>query len=223
MNLSGLEVARNELRVVIVGTGHHARTIWDMLVNVLGVEVVGFTDPDPALAGRPLCGVEVLGGDEIISELQVGGRIDGAVMGIGNRSMSVRGRVYRHLTEAGIRFLSVIHSTAIVSSTARLGQGVVIFAGAVVNSFARLGDNVVINTGAIVEHDCIVGDHSYISSGATLPGNVRVGEGAFVGAAGIVIPEIQVGRWTTVGAGAVVIRDVPDGWKVVGVPARRIE
>ena len=38
----------------------------------------------------------------------------------------------------------------------------------------------------------------------------------------VVIPGIKIGAWAVVGAGSVVIRDVPDGAKVAGNPARPI-
>ncbi len=49
-----------------------------------------------------------------------------------------------------------------------------------------------------------------------------VGEGAFVGSGTLLVAPVTVGREALTGAGAVVTRDVPDGAKVVGVPARQI-
>jgi bifunctional UDP-N-acetylglucosamine pyrophosphorylase/glucosamine-1-phosphate N-acetyltransferase len=49
-----------------------------------------------------------------------------------------------------------------------------------------------------------------------------VGDGAFVGSGSLLVAPVSVGRQALTGAGAVVTRDVADGAKVVGVPARQI-
>jgi bifunctional UDP-N-acetylglucosamine pyrophosphorylase/glucosamine-1-phosphate N-acetyltransferase len=49
-----------------------------------------------------------------------------------------------------------------------------------------------------------------------------VGDGTFVGSGTLLVAPVHVGRQALTGAGAVVTRDVADGAKVVGVPARQI-
>ena len=46
--------------------------------------------------------------------------------------------------------------------------------------------------------------------------------GAMIGAGAVIRPEIVIGSNAVVGAGAVVTKEVPDGAKVVGNPARQI-
>lgn len=50
-----------------------------------------------------------------------------------------------------------------------------------------------------------------------------VGDGASIGAGATILPGITIGKNALVGAGAVVTRDVPDGWTVVGNPAKKLE
>lgn len=117
---------------------------------------------------------------------------------------------------------SVIHPSANISTTARLGAGAAVMAGVTVNASATTGTHVILNTGCVVEHDCIIGDFVHISPHATLCGNVQVGEGTHIGAGATIIQGIKVGQWATIGAGAVIIEDVPDRAVVVGVPGRII-
>jgi len=49
-----------------------------------------------------------------------------------------------------------------------------------------------------------------------------IDEGAFIGSDTMLVAPVRVGRSAVTGAGAVVTRDVPDGAKVSGVPAREI-
>jgi bifunctional UDP-N-acetylglucosamine pyrophosphorylase/glucosamine-1-phosphate N-acetyltransferase len=46
-------------------------------------------------------------------------------------------------------------------------------------------------------------------------------DGAFIGSDTMLVAPVRVGRKAATGAGSVVTRDVPDGAKVAGVPARR--
>jgi acetyltransferase-like isoleucine patch superfamily enzyme len=81
---------------------------------------------------------------------------------------------------------------------------------------------VILNTAAVVDHDCVIGDHVHVSPGARVAGGVTVGEGSHIGMGAIVIQGLRIGAGVLVAAGAVVLRDVPDGYRVAGVPARNM-
>jgi len=51
---------------------------------------------------------------------------------------------------------------------------------------------------------------------------VTVGEGSHIGIGATILQGVRIGTNAVVGAGAVVLRDVPDGDRVAGVPARSI-
>lgn len=121
---------------------------------------------------------------------------------------------------AGVTWARVRHPSATVSRRAEVGAGVYLGARCVVNIRAVIGDHAIINTGAIIEHECRIGANAHIGPGAVLCGNVTVGDGTLVGAGARVIPGVQIGAGCVVGAGAVVVRDMPDGSRAVGVPAR---
>jgi putative colanic acid biosynthesis acetyltransferase WcaF len=67
------------------------------------------------------------------------------------------------------------------------------------------------------------GTHDFTQPGMPLvTGKIVVGDDAFVGARAFIMPGIRIGARSIVGAGSVVTKDVPDGWKVAGNPARQI-
>lgn len=126
-------------------------------------------------------------------------------------------------TALSCRFGTVVHPSAVISPTCRIGEGTVIMAGVVINAETIVGRHVIVNTSASVDHDCMIGDYAHISPNATLCGGVTIGEGTQVGAGATVIPNVSVGQWVVIGAGSVVTRDIPDGAVVVGVPGRARE
>jgi len=210
------------MRAIGIGAGGHARMLLEALRGRDDVEIVGLVDADPAMKGRSVLGVRVLGGDEMLAELARTG-VHHAFLGVGGvGDNSRRSTVFESARALGFEFLSVVHPTAIVSPSADIGEGSCVFPGAIVGAGTRLGRNVIINTGAIVEHDCTLGDHVHVASGAVLAGGVSVEEGAHVGAGATVKQGVHIGRGAVVGLGAAVIDDVPDGATVAGVPAKPI-
>ena len=208
-------------RFLIWGAGGHGRVVAD-LVRACGHDLAGFADGEVGKLGRvvePGGARAILDERELLKLLDGGGelpdRVDAVALGIGdNRArMAALGRL------AGRCAQPLVHPSAVVSPSAVLGRGTVVFPLAVVNAGARIGDAVIVNSAAVVEHDCALAGGVHLSPHATLAGNVSVGERSWVGAGATVIQNLEIGADATVGAGAVVIRNVPPGCTVVGVPA----
>ncbi|CAG1010672.1 UDP-N-acetylbacillosamine N-acetyltransferase [Phycisphaerales bacterium] len=197
--------------VVLIGGGGHALVVGEAIGD--GAEIVGFFDDNPEAVFRARFGVERLGALSAIPDDMEAWYI----LALGNLSVRRRLLVDRL---AGARTFGITHRTAFVSGSASVGRGVYVGPNAVVHSFATVADHAIINSGAIVEHDCVIGENSHVAPGAVLGGNVTVGADTLVGLGARVIPGVKVGAGCVVGAGAVVIRDVGDGERVVGVPAR---
>ena len=190
----------------------------DALLASSGV-IVGIVDPNPALAGTKILGVPVLGGDDVVdeyppSQVQL-------VNGLGSVGLPIkRQQLFEKFKGLGYNFAAVVHPTAVVASDVVLSEGVQVMAGAVIQPGCRIGINSVINTRASVDHDCIISDHVHISPGVTLSGGISVGVCSHIGTGATVIQGISIGNGCLVAAGAVVTKDIADGAKVRGVPAR---
>lgn len=206
--------------VLIWGGGGHGKVVADIL-RACGHTVVGFVDADPTKLGQlvePGGGRVVIAQDLFLERVRAGVLVGAVALAIGRNP--TRLDCLRALSEVMVP--AFVHPSAIVSDSAGVGRGTVVFARAVINAAARIGDAVIINTGAIVEHDCVVGDGAHLSPGAVLTGGVSVGARSWIGAGATLIPGVRIGKDVIVGAGAVVLRDVPDGATVAGVPARII-
>jgi sugar O-acyltransferase (sialic acid O-acetyltransferase NeuD family) len=118
--------------------------------------------------------------------------------------------------------INAIHKNASISTTAKLGNGIMIGDGCIINACSFIGDGVICNTQTVIEHECMIGRYSHIAPGAVLCGNVEVGEQTFIGAKSVVREGVKIGNNVTIGAGSVIIKDIPDNLKVVGNPQRFI-
>jgi sugar O-acyltransferase (sialic acid O-acetyltransferase NeuD family) len=210
-------------KVVVFGTGGTSIDIVDTLhdLNAAGIgpryECVAFLDDNPALWGTTLAGVPVIG--SLATARQFADCY--FVNGIGSD------RNFRNkpdlIAASGVpdeRFVTLIHPTASVSRTARIGRGTVILQQVTVTSNVRIGDHVVILPQSIISHDDVIGDYTCITGGVCLSGNVRVGRCCYLGTRSAIKNGVDIGDGSLVGMGSVVIRSVPANSVVVGNPAR---
>jgi len=205
--------------LVIIGAGGNTRVIIDMITHNPGYRVVALLDDDPALLGRHMMGVPVVGPRMTLGALTRRG-VRQAVVGIvGATSVILRRQICRETREAGFEIPSIHHPSAIVAESAVMGTGLLIMAGAIVNPCATIEDDVLINTGSIVEHDCVIEQGAFLGPGVKLAGNTRVGRYAFVGIGAVSVPGIRIGEESLVAAGAVLTRDIPARHFARGVPA----
>ncbi len=207
-------MGRPELgKLLVIGGGGHAWVVTEA-ARAQGWRVLGFFDDDPAAVvdeQTPRLGS--------IPELRAGAD-DAARAIIALGSLEVRARLLR---EMGGLFATVVHPLAHVSPSAAVAEGTFIGATGVVQGRATIGPHCIINTGAIIEHDCRLERNVHVAPRAALGGNVRVGGDTLIGLGASVRPGVRIGSGCIIGVGAAVVRDVKDGERVVGVPARAVE
>lgn len=133
---------------------------------------------------------------------------------------AARARIVQQLWAKGGRPLSVVHPSAVIAPSVRLGTGTLVCAGAVLNPDVEIGENVIVNTCASVDHDCVVGANVHICPGVRLAGGVVIGSGSMLGLGVVVLPGVTIGEGCVVGAGSVVNRSLPPHVVAYGNPAR---
>lgn len=200
--------------VVIIGGGGHAKVVIENL-RASGKTVAAIVDADPT--SREVLGVPVVGDDLKLAALREQGLSELFVAIGANRLREKLGLKARGL---GFTLVNAIHPSAVISPSARMGEGVAVMAGVAINADSLVGDLVIINTGAVVDHDCVLGAACHLGPASALAGGVTIGDRAFLGVGARAIPGISIGADTTVGAGGVVLRDLPDSVLAVGVPAK---
>ncbi|HET6467913.1 MAG TPA: NeuD/PglB/VioB family sugar acetyltransferase [Geminicoccaceae bacterium] len=206
-------------RLLLFGTGGHAREIVALAAAAGTATPVAFIDDDAGCQGRWLGRLEILAFDAALARFP-----DAAVLpAVGDPAL--RERLAGRIAAAGRPVLTLFHPTVTLAGTAVTGPGTVVFAGCAVSVDVAIGAHVHLNLHCTVSHDSVLEDFVTLAPGARICGNVRVGRGASVGSGATVIngrPDrpLLVGAGAVIGAGACVVRDVPPGATVVGVPAR---
>lgn len=211
---------------VIIGTGGHAQVIWSAWkaakaqkanypVNVVAwLEKGDYAGPDFFL-DLPV----YLDTEEGWATLQRQ-EITHCYLGAGMvKASPQRWRIIEQLVRKGLKPLTLIHPSAIISPDATIEDGCFIGARAVIQPFSAVERASIVNTGAIVEHHAHVGYNTHIAPGVVLCGNAQVGNHVMVGAGAVVIQQASIGDEATIGAGSVVIQDVPSRVVAVGSPA----
>ena len=185
--------------IVLVVFGGHAKSVADCIEREGKYHIVGYTDMQESDSRY-----SYLGTDEKLKAIFDDG-VKNAAIGIGYMGKgAVRQHLYASLKQIGFYLPVITDPSAIVSSTAIVGEGTFIGKCSVINAEASIGKMAIINTKALVEHECVVDDFSHVAVGAVLCGQVKVGEAAFIGANATVIQCRQIESNTIVPAGATI-------------------
>lgn len=127
------------------------------------------------------------------------------------------------LLNKNVEFLTLIHKDAIISPTAKIGKGCIIFGGVSISVNVTVGNFVTFQRYSTIGHDAVIGDYCMFNSFSFMGGYSKIGEGSELSTHSQIIPHVSVGKNCMVGAGSVVIRKVKDNTSVFGVPAKKIE
>lgn len=203
--------------LVIYGSGGHGKVVADAALCA-GWHVLGFADDDPGKRDALVLGLPVvaIGFDSTIAYCRA--QNSHAVIALGDNR--VRQRVFDAACRAQVEMATIIHPSAVISPSAAIGHGSVVFAHAVVNPASTIGCNVIINTGATIDHDNVIGDHAHVAPGAHTGGTVQLGAGAMLGVGASVRNHVSIGEWSIIGIGAAVVADIPARVVAFGNPAR---
>ncbi|MCW8877877.1 MAG: acetyltransferase [Kangiellaceae bacterium] len=194
-------------KLVILGSGGHARVLFDILTQQ-SKEVSAIVSPEDNLENGMFNGIPHYTNDDYVIENFDSKEIK-LVNGVGALPrQKLRTELFEKFRQKGFKFETVVDHRAIVSPHAEIKEGAQIMPGAIIQSGAQIGFNSIVNSGAIIEHDCVVGDFNHVAPGVTLSGGVRLAESVHVGSGATIIQGITVSKNAVVGAGAIVSKPV---------------
>jgi len=196
--------------IAIIGAGGHAKVLVDLINKLNNYKIIGFYDDN---SNSKLYNLKYLG-----RIIDIDASIEYFIIGIGNDR--IRKKIYEE--NKNIKWVTLIHPSAILSDSISIECGTVICAGVIIQPDVEVGKHCILNTGCSIDHECVIGDFSSICPQATICGQVKIGEVCFIGANATIIQCIELGNDCIIGAGSVVIKNVDNFTKVVGNPGRKI-
>ena len=201
-------------RIMIIGAGGHGKVVAD-IAKQNGYKEILFLDDD--ISRKTNGRYQVVGTGNDIDRYKE--KYDFFVA-VGDND--TREWITVKLSKMNIEQPILIHPSATIDETVKIGEGTVIMANAVINADSKIGRGCIINTSATVDHDCIIDDYVHISPGAHIAGGVQIGRKTWIGAGSTVINNVIVCEQCIVGAGSVVIKDIAECGTYVGSPARKV-
>jgi len=205
-------------RILIVGAGGFGREVLLWARDAWpahAAKIAGFLSADADRLNGHGCPLPIVA-DPSRFEPEPG---DALLLAIG--IPETRRQVAESLLAKNAEFLTLIHPTAIIAPTARVGTGSILCPYAIVSDAASLGRFALLNYHASLGHDASVGDFAVLSPYATLGGNAHIADDVFMGMHATVGPGKRVGARSKVSANSCALADAPQDSLIFGVPGRR--
>lgn len=105
---------------------------------------------------------------------------------------------------------TIIHPSAVVAKSAKIGKGCLIMAHATISTNAVLGDQCVVNYNASVGHDSVLEGNNFVQPGARVSGNCLIGYSTLIGSNSFVYQNVKIGRESLIDAMTYVHDDVKE-------------
>lgn len=208
-------------KLLIIGTGGHAKSALDCISLTKKYEVVGLID-DFIPFGEERHGIPVVGCvDDVALMVKESETPLKVHIAIGDNQ--ARKKIFIRIGLDGELYANVIHPTAYISNIdVFIGSGVFIGAFAFINAGSSVSTFALINSHASVDHDCCIGYFSSLAPAATLAGTVNVGALTQLSMGVNVGPKVKIGSNCIIGGGSFVKNNVPDNTYGFGVPFKAI-
>lgn len=207
--------------LIIISAGHFGREVFtwagQAILQGAPLAIKGFLDDRPNI----LQGLDHYG--PILSSVEGYSPEPNDVFLCAVGDPKVKQDYCRQVLKKGGTFATLIHPTALVGPSVRIGAGSIICPFTQLSCGIDVGRFVALGTFSSVGHDSAIGEYCQISGHCGINGNAVLEEGAFLGSHAVILPDARVGAWAYVGAGSVVLKRVKPGTKVFGNPARPIE
>ena len=186
-------------QVIILGAGTMAQEVTDLINDIGQDEVVGYCVNQGWKKDLTLLGKKVYYVDDLIYWLDRA-KVIRAIF-----SPESYGFI-KKVENMGFDFTSVIHPSASISKSAKIGKGVI------VNRLVAIGYGTVISSHCLINRGCTIGHHCFLEEGVTLgpgvniAGNVQVGKRTLIGMGSNVIQNAIIGSNRRIRANSLVLK-----------------
>lgn len=200
--------------ITIFGAGGHTRSLIALL-NDTGFDIDGVFDDNYNKTEK-----EFINGYEVFGTLEDYNFRNKVILSTGDNKL--RKALFQKYNDHLLK-TNVIHSSATIDSTVKMGESNFVFTNAILNVNASIGNNNIINTAAIIEHESSIGSHNHISVGTIICGRVKIGNNCFIGAGSVINDKISICSDVTIGSNSTVLNSITEPGVYVGSPIRKVK
>jgi len=143
------------------------------------------------------CDKKTFGADSLPGLTEPTGRVS-YILGVVD--IQLRVNIERACRTAGWEPVSIVHPSAMISKSAKIGPGCFVASGCAVSVNAELGSHCLVHFNSTIGHDAVLGAHCTVLPGARISGQVRLGAGVMVGSNAVVFQHLQVGELSQIDA-----------------------
>jgi sugar O-acyltransferase (sialic acid O-acetyltransferase NeuD family) len=206
--------------LVIIGASGFAREMYDLALTCFANDpnfiIKGFLSDGPS-------NIEAMGYPAVLGKVAEYEIRPDDVFFCGIGKVSDRKKTVEIILSKGGKFINLIHPTAVISPSVKLGIGVGIKAFCVLASDVTVEDFTFMQSSVIMGHDVHIGKFCQINSFAFFAGYSRVHDLVSINAGVKLIQKAVVEEGAIVGMGSVVLNKVKKGTTVFGIPAKRLD
>ena len=210
-------------KIIIFGTGDHARVVFSEIIRLKNFKILGFTD-ELLNKGKV---VEVykkkeyknLGGLNSVEKYK---KIYG-IIAVGDNYL--RKKILKDAEfslKKNIKWATIVSKNSILNGNVTVGEGTVIISNSVINTGTKIGKHCLINTSSSIDHDNDFNNFSSTGPGVTTGGNVKVGGTSHLSIGCTIKNDITIKSNTIVGGNSFVNKDCDENSVYYGVPAKKI-
>jgi len=208
-------------KIVIFGAGQHAAVVADAIAAQNRYDLLAFVDDSAPSHPQGFESIALFSSDALRSLLDKESDVYG-VMGIGTNFLREAAVSQVENDFPNLKWATVIHPSAVCSSSAKVGKGSVVCMAASIGVRTNIGSHTIVNSGSNVDHDSTFGSFASCGPGVTTGGSCSVGARSFVGIGSTLVHGTVVGDDTVIGGHSLVLGSCESSSVYYGAPAKRV-
>ena len=212
-------------KILVFGSGFHAKVVFSEIVRIKNYKVLGFVD-NFLEAGKAIIKYKNktynnLGSINYVLKKYYNSSYSG-IIGIGSNYL--RNKVCKEVESINkdFKWTTIVSVNSKINGNVKIGKGSVIISGSIINNGSVIGDHCLINTSSSIDHDNFFNNYSSSGPGVVTGGNVNIGYASHLGIGSVIKNKIKVGDNTIIGGNSFVNKDCLDNSIYFGIPSRRI-
>ena len=211
-----------EKKIIIIGTGQHARMLVELIEEQGKYKIIGFIAKDwsnkKKILGYPILCIE----KNLKSFLKKNNDIKYYACGVGDNAGGMKGRekIIKHYDNL-LTAPKIISPKSYISKYSKIGKGSIIEAYAKIMNGATLGKHCMIESFTAVNHDQNIKSNVFIGNNCALAGK-KIGSNSIIGDGSSIGYKVSIGKNCIINQGTVLNTNLKNNMIAYGNPVKKI-